>query len=290
MVNRFFQTVFTLAKVVLKSNYFISIRKLAEKDLIVLGNGPSLKQDILDNWEIFEKTPLAVVNHFCCSEFFAQLKPKNYFFLDPAFFVQSMTEPIEKTYRILTEEVDWEITFFLPWNSRKSPFVQGLMKKKNLKIQFVNYVTTKGGFQVINHWLYNRNLAMPQSQNILVYTLFLGVKTGSKRIFLFGAENNWHATVQVNKQNDLVLTDLHLYDKKKEQKERIIKDTTDPSKRITMAVLLESCVKVFRGYGVVNSYARTKQTQIYNCSKNSLIDSFERLNDDEFRHMLHSNS
>nr|WP_294859569.1 hypothetical protein [uncultured Fluviicola sp.] len=286
MINRFFQTILILAKVVLKSKYFLSVKKSDAEDLIVLGNGPSLKQDILNNLEIFEKTELAVVNHFCCSKFFFQLKPKNYCLLDPGFFEQSMTEPVEKTYRILSEDVDWEITFYLPWNSRKSHFVQGLMKKKNFKFQFVNYVTTKGGFPGINRWLYNWNLAMPQSQNVLVYTLFLGVRIGGRRIFLFGAENNWHATVQVNKKNELILTDVHLYEKKKEQVERIIKDPVDPSKSITMAVLLDACVKVFKGYEVVNRYARTKKVRIYNCSKNSLIDSFERLDDEEFRQML----
>ncbi|WP_300665443.1 hypothetical protein [Fluviicola sp.] len=287
MINRFFQTIVNLGKVVLKSNYFIRIGKSADQNILVLGNGPSLKEDIVNNLKVFETTPLAVVNHFCYSEFFFQLKPKNYFFLDPAFFMQSMTEPIEKTCRILTEEVDWEITFYLPWSSRKSPFVKSLKQKKNFKFQFVNYVTTKGGFRSINHWLYNWNLATPQSQTVLVYTLFLAVKTGNKRIFLFGGENNWHANVTVNKQNNLVITDMHLYEEKKEQKERVLKDSVDTSKNITMVSLLESCVKVFRGYEVVNTYAGTKQAQIYNCSKNSLIDSFERLNDEEFKqHIL----
>lgn len=286
MINRFFQTVFTFIKVVLKSNYFISIDKHEEKDIIIFGNGPSLQQDILNNLEIFEKTALGVVNHFSYSEFFSQLKPENYFLLDPAFFEQSMTEPVKKTYRILTEETDWEITFFLPWNSRKSPFVKGLMKKKIFKFQFVNYVTTKGGFRAINHRLYNWNLAMPQSQTVLVYALFLGVRIGYERVFLFGAENDWHTNVRVNKQNQLIISDLHLYKEKKEDTERIVKDPLDPSKSIRMAVLLESCMKVFKGYDVINNYARTKQVTIYNCSTNSLIDSFERLDDGEFKQMI----
>ncbi len=286
MINRFFETLLILAKVILKSKYFLSIKKSDARNLIVLGNGPSLEQDILNNREIFERADLAVVNHFCCSEFFFQLKPKNYFLLDPAFFEQPLIEPVEKTLRIFLEDTDWEITFYLPWNSRKSYFVQELMKKEHFKVQFVNYVTTKGGFQNINHWLYNWNLAAPQSQNILVYALFFGVKIGVKRLFLFGAENNWHNNVTVNKNNELMLYDVHVYEKKQEQTVRMIKDPVDPSKSITMAVLLEACAKVFKGYTVVNRYAETKHTRIYNCSKNSLIDSFERLDDAEFRQMM----
>lgn len=286
MINRFFQTIFTLAKVVLKSNYFIRTKKSAFQDIIMLGNGPSLQQDILNNQEIFEKTELAVVNHFCYSEFFFQLKPKNYFLLDPLFFNQPFMEQVEKTYEILINEVNWEITFYLPWNSRKSYFVQGLLKRKNFKIQFVNYVTTKGGFRAINHWLYNWNLATPQCQNILVYSLFVVTRIGVKRIFLFGAENDWHTNVKVNKDNYLFMTDLHLYEEKKERTERILKDPSNPSKGVTMASLLESCLKVFKGYEVISEYARTKHVQIYNCSKNSLLDSFERLDDDEFKQII----
>ncbi|MDR0801810.1 hypothetical protein [Fluviicola sp.] len=262
------------------------MEKSAKKNMIVLGNGPSLQQDILNNQEIFEKTDLGVVNHFCHSEFFFQLKPENYFLLDPGFFNEQLSEPVEKTYRILKNDVNWEITFYLPWNSRKSAFVQGLRKNKNLKFRFVNYVTAKGGFRAVNHWLYDRNLAMPQCQNVVIYMLFLAMRIGVKRIFLFGAENNWHTNVKVNKENYLVLTDLHLYQEKKEYTERILGDPSDPAKKTTMTDLLESSLKVFKGYEVLSQYAQTKQVQIYNCSKNSLLDRFERLDDDEFKQIV----
>lgn len=184
MINKFFQTIITLGKVVFKSNYFLKMEGNTIQNTIVLGNGPSLKDDILNNMEIFKKSDLAVVNHFCHSEFFFRLKPKNYFLLDPGFFVDSnVQESVEKPLRILSNDVDWEMTFYLPWNSRKSLFVQKLMKKKGFKIQFVNYVTAKGGFESINHWLFNLNLATPQCQNIIIYTLFLQVRKGIKDIF-----------------------------------------------------------------------------------------------------------
>lgn len=65
--------------------------------------------------EVFKNAHLAVVNHFCHSEFFAQLKPESYFLLDPAFFVDSnLFESVEKTIHILTNEVDWKIEFYAP--------------------------------------------------------------------------------------------------------------------------------------------------------------------------------
>jgi len=283
MINKFFQTIFTLAKVVFKSNYFIKMKKSTAQDIIVLGNGPSLQQDILNNWEIFEKKELAVVNHFCHSEFFFQLKPKSYFLLDPAFFNNSNSlENVEKTFQILTNEVDWDIAFYIPYRSRKSALAQALKEINQFKVHFVNYVPAKGGFQRINHLLFDLNLAMPQCQNVIVYTLFIVAKKKPEQIFLFGAENDWHTNVKVNKDNYLVLHDSHLYEEKKSAIERILYNSRDKSKRTTMVDLLESSVKVFKGYMEVRKYAQKKKVQIYNCSKNSFIDTFERLNDEEF--------
>lgn len=283
MIDKFIQTVINLGKVVLKSNYFIRTEKSADQSVIVLGNGPSLQVDILNNMEAFEKSELAVVNHFCHSEFFFQLKPRNYFLLDPAFFVDSNPlEVVEKTNHILGNETDWEITFYIPYRSKKSRFVQQLRKQDQFKIQYVNYVPAKGGFRGVNHRLFNRDLATPQCQNVIIYTLFLQVRKGIKHIFLFGAENNWHMNVEVNKENYLVLRDFHLYKEKKEATEKVLFLDKEKTQRTTMVDLLESSVKVFKGYFEIEAYARKQNVKIYNCSKNSVIDAFERLDDDEF--------
>lgn len=92
--------------------------------------------------------------------------------------------------------------------------------------------------------------------------------------------------VEVNKENYLVFRDFHLY-KKKEFTERILYSSPDKSKKTTMVDLLESSIKVFKGYVVLNKYVQKQKVQIYNCSKNSLIHAFERLNDDEFTKILH---
>ena len=175
MISKFFQTIITFGKIVLRSNYFISLDKSTDQSIIVLGNGPSLRNDIQNNREFFERSSLAVVNHFCHSEFFFQLKPKSYFLLDPAFFDHSnILESVEKTSQILINEVDWNIDFYVPFRSRNSTFVQALKKKNQFKVHFVNYVPAKGGFQWFNHLLFDLNLAMPQCQNVIVYTLFCG--------------------------------------------------------------------------------------------------------------------
>ena len=126
------------------------------------------------------------------------------------------------------------------------------------------------------------DLATPQCQNVIIFALFIMVKKQTPKVFLFGAENDWHVNITVNKDNYLVIRDNHLYEEKKEHTVRILYDPVHPEKRRTMVELLESSVKVFKGYYEINDYAKTRNVNVYNCSKNSLIDAFERLDDEEF--------
>lgn len=288
MIKKLFQTGITLAKVAVRSSFFISMERTTDNHVIVFGNGPSLKDDILNYREIFAKNHLAVVNHFCHSEFFIQMKPKSYFLLDPAFFRNDnpnkiVGDQVQKTMDILNTSVNWNITLYVPYRDRKSKNLQILRKNNYFRIQYVNYVPTKGGLQRVNHWLFNRDLATPQCQNVLVFALFLKVRKESRQIFLFGAENDWHVNVHVNRENQLVIRDLHLYEEKKEMTEKVLLN-------MTMVDLLESSAKAFNGYWKLEQYARSKNVQIYNCSSNSLIDAFKRLDDTGFKQKLNEST
>ncbi|MNU79753.1 hypothetical protein D3C71_693700 [compost metagenome] len=287
MINKFFQTIITLGKVVFKSRYFNSLEKLPFDEVIVLANGPSLARDIENNKAVFEHSQLAVVNSFCQSDYFFQLKPKNYFLLDPFFFFDSgRIESVEKTIEIFLNKIDWEIDLHIPYKNRNSLFISELKKRTNFKIHLINYIPAKGGFRFINHWLYDLNLATPQCQNVVAFTTFVLVRRKPKKIFLFGAENDWHAQIKVNKENWLILNDDHVYEKSEEKKAIVLTDYKDKTKKVTMVDLLGSSIKVFKGYTEIERYAQKKHVKVYNCSKNSMIDAFERLDDDEFTKIM----
>jgi hypothetical protein len=265
------------------------MEKSLDENIVVMGNGPSLKNDIVNHLEIFKNAHLAVVNHFCLSEFFFELKPRSYFLLDPDFFTDAsgFKGNVGNTFAILTGNIEWEIDFYVPYKFRKSLLVKRLKENSRFKVYFVNYVPAKGGFTTINHLLYNWNLATPQCQNVLIFTLFILTRKSTKNIFLFGAENDWHVNVIVNKDNFLELRDRHLYSENKEIKPIVL---LNGNNRRTMAELLESSVKVFRAYMELEKYAQKRNVNIYNCSGNSMIDAFERLDNEEFKQKLHESS
>lgn len=284
MVLKIVQSVVTLGKVLFRSKYVNPLEALVS-DVIILANGPSLASDISNNREIFERTPLAAVNGFCRSEYFFQLKPRQYFLLDPYFFHETnRIENVEKTIEILLHQIDWQLDLHIPYKHRNASFIRELRKKPNFRIHLINYVPAKGGFRFLNHWLYDLNLATPQCQNVVVFTTFVLVRRKATRIFLFGAENDWHAQVTVNKENWLELNDDHVYKTHTDKKAVVLKNE-DGSRR-TMTQLLESSVKVFKGYAEIERYSRKENVKVYNCSKNSFIDAFERLDDGEFKQML----
>ena len=80
-----------------KKQIFVSI----EKNILVIGNGPSLK-GILENKAIkFSDFELFVCNGFSTTEYYEKLKPKFYFLKDNLYFDLENTFVIEKKNNVL---------------------------------------------------------------------------------------------------------------------------------------------------------------------------------------------
>ena len=62
-----------------------SIRKTGEK-LVVIGNGPSLNDSIKEQKNDIIGNDCIVVNQFCKSDYYTEIKPKYYLIADPAYF------------------------------------------------------------------------------------------------------------------------------------------------------------------------------------------------------------
>jgi hypothetical protein len=88
----------------------------------VLGNGPSLKDDIPKILAKRENAAVMVVNTFASTDLFEQLKPEYYVLVDPAFFSPSKRERIKKvqetTSYALIEKTKWEMNLFVPYSAK----------------------------------------------------------------------------------------------------------------------------------------------------------------------------
>ena len=97
--------------------------------LYVLGNGPSLNEDIKSM--NFNNADFCVVNRFYLSPYYKIVKPRYYVLADPVFFENE--EEIEK----IIDGVDWNMVLFVTYSGwKKLKFLQTLSneKKKVLKL------------------------------------------------------------------------------------------------------------------------------------------------------------
>ena len=266
----------SIAKILIQSDLEVKNRPTkGVKKCVILGNGPSLAHSLIEYASTLNKYQLIAVNSFALTDEYTVLKPSYYVMHDPGLWV-SENELSNKIFDAIKLTTDWQITVCFPVQAKKSKTIQRLASE-NIHIYFYNYTIFKG-FSSIRHYFFKKNLAMPQSQNVLVACLFLVLNMDFKEIYILGADHTWHENICVNEENILCVKDIHYYDKGAEAGLRPFKKGLHLDETFKVSEIFEAWAKVFRGYETIVSYAKIKGAYIYNASKVSFIDTFERRN------------
>ena len=249
-------------------------RDSAEK-CVVLGSGPSLKETLPERGREANTTYLAV-NTFVFSDFFESMQPEYYVILDPGMWLAD-AELTRKTLSLLQEKTQWNLQLIVPFGARNSHFIEQLRNHPYVKIVFVNYVVFKG-FSTVGHYFFRRNLAMPQSQNVLVAALFIAINMGYRDIEVWGADHDWHRSLHVDQNNVVCVKQIHFYET--EQEVKYVPFYKGPHLKDTfrMDEIFFAWAKVFYGYHVLRDYAKTCGATIRNATPGSFVDAFERMN------------
>lgn len=276
-----FSSLMSIVKVFLLSKFFVKLPKTTLKKASILGNGPSLRTTLSSDLNFIETTDIYAVNLFASSEEFTQIKPQNYIMLDPAFFLFSQEnngrEDIKKTLDYLIKNTTWEMNLFVPQKAKKSFLVKEIAQNnQNIQFQYFNYTIVEG-FAWFRHRIFNLNLGMSQCQNILACALFLAIRRQYDEIYLFGADHSWHEEIRVSESNDIEVKQVHFYDKADQVKHQKVLNVNTKTHSDLQAIFL-SLYKVFYGYGILKQYADYQLVKVFNASKKSYIDTFERVN------------
>jgi hypothetical protein len=275
-LTRSFNTLLSLGKIMLRSKTGVKLPHADASDCIVLGNGPSLKESLIKYPDFFKKHKLVCVNSFSITPEYTTLKPSYYVMLDPGLWLGGH-ETGKKTFEAIQNSTTWNITLFIPATASGVPVFSEISPiNKNINVVFFNY-TVYTGFRGIGNWFYKNNLAMPQSQNVLVASLFLSVNMGFKNVYLFGADHTWHQTLHVNDDNILCFRDVHFYENEEKVSYRPFYKGAHLKETFSVAEIFATWAKVFSGYFALNNYAETKNCTIYNASEISFIDAFKRI-------------
>lgn len=259
-------TVTSLGKLLLQSRP-VGDYPVAEsgKPLIILGNGPSLRETLETHSDLLRSTPALAVNFAANTPEFKDIKPRFYVLADPVFFSAGDNDNVRKLHDSLNS-ISWKITLFIP---RGKKFESS---NPNLEICRFNMVGIEGN-ETLENFAFSNRLGMPRPRNVLIPSIMIGIWCGFKKIIICGADHSWTETLKVEGDNKVVSVQPHFYAENRKEKERIAQVYTD----VRLHHILYSFYIAFRAYHTIRRYADLKGIRILNATKNSFIDAFERV-------------
>jgi hypothetical protein len=258
------------------------IFKMHNKECVILGNGPSLKESLSGNSLDFIKDRIVFcVNNAVVSDEFLLLKPSFVVFMDPFYWSKNTVEPYFSIYTQIAgilSNVDWKTTIFMPkaaseWNF----FIDVPIKNNNVEIKYINTNGPKYDND-LRFTEFKTNHAMPTVQNVLVACIYIALNIGFKTIYIFGADHSWHESFKVMDDNILYYKNQHYYDKENQQKKYTPMYKNPEQTQIwTCSEIFLAFSNKFKSYEELEKYSRYMGAKIYNASKISYIDAFERI-------------
>lgn len=264
-------SVASLMKIMLMSKGASSSSKEGEgKELIILGNGPSLRKTIDEDLEWLLSHDLMAVNFAALSPEFIKLRPKYYVLADGHFFNSVATDSNVRTLWEKFGSISWEMTLFIP--SKFKLLVKPLLMHTNgLKIRYFN-LTPVEGFKWLKYLAFSAGWGMPRPRNVLIPAIMEGIRLGYDKIFLCGADHSWTKTLDVDNENYVISIQPHFYEDNEEEHKRV----RETYKGLRLHDVLGSMTIAFRSYWEIADYATKKKVEIINASPGSMIDAFKR--------------
>ncbi|MBN8825811.1 MULTISPECIES: hypothetical protein [unclassified Spirosoma] len=279
-LNALFASLVSLLKVAMRFQHATRLPARQRPVCSVLGNGPSLNESLAEQFDFIKQTEIVCVNNFAHADIFTRLQPQDYIISDPNYFVfteqTTDRDDIRQTLTVFRERVNWPMTLYVP-HFAKGSYLLKTIEQSNpaISVVYFNYTVVRG-FQRLVHWLYARGLGMPQAQTVIIAALALMINRKFERIYLFGADTSWHEQIRLNDQNQLLIKQIHFYDKPKDVTHQPVYSDAQRQRTFSMASQFLSLHKVFRGYEVLRDYADDQGVKIINASAKSYIDAFER--------------
>lgn len=245
--------------------------RAAREEMVILGNGPSLRHTLENDREGLAKRSALAVNFAANTPEFTDIKPSFYVLADPHFFGESVGADVNvlRLWDALSA-VDWDMVLYVPCDRVKS--TRARMAGSRAEVKGFN-LTPGEGAAWATYPLYDMGLAMPRPRNVLIPAIMLAMREGFKTIYIAGADHTWSRTLSVDDRNRVVSVQPHFYKDNKREHERVATEYAG----YHLHDILKSLYIAFRSYHQIAAYASVKGVTIYNISPGSYIDAFPRL-------------
>lgn len=265
-------------------NYFStkSIKKIYNGGTVaVLANGPSLKETLkhIQTDSEFKNIDFIVMNYFAFDDIFIKIKPKYYCLADYMFFENSYRkDEAMRLFSILQEKVNWNLNLYIPSFFKLNDF-KSFSKLTNKYIHIIPLnATDYKGYECFRFKFYEMNLSMPGIYTVANMAIYIGINLGYSLIRLYGVEHSFLNSLTVDDNNRLCNIINHFNDSSNEQYElKPIIKMYSYSETCKISDYLIGISNMFKSHDLLAEYAKYKHTKILNCTKGSLIDSYERV-------------
>ncbi len=248
--------------------------------MILIGNGPSLKESIeLYKDEILRYDRL-VVNFFALSDQYEVIRPNYYLFVDPAFFdiPDNQRDTISRLIDSIVNKTTWKMRLCAPFGVENTRLAKALTKNANIEfLYFFSGEREIGDTPLYEAW--DRNLICPPNRNSLNVGLYLSLYWGYKETYLIGVDMSSLEDIRVDQQtNELFSIDTHFYNNKQVYSDKKLFDAKRGRIRSDWKLheYIYAFGKMFENYYDLSKYAEYKGLKVYNASEYSWINCFER--------------
>ena len=247
--------------------------KINNEQIIVIGNGSSLKEHIGNNSIDLKKSSKMVLNFFPLSEWFFSLKPNYYILVDNAavnYHSHHLITIIDKMNNLFLtlKKVDWPMNIFISNFHKNSDFEKSIisLQNKNLNILYFNS-SYAGGFWFYKRFLLLKGWGLPSTRNVSIVAIAISILLRYKKIILIGFNHDWMNSLTVNEDNKIHINEIHFSNK---NEGNIINWKT------SMAKLTFGWHKIFSSHEDLNKLSNSLNINIVNKTKSSLIDAYKK--------------
>jgi hypothetical protein len=271
------KTIVSIGSIIFFSS-FSSLKRLnknslhkEERECFVIGNGPSFKKILDDDYKMFLNKEIFVVNLFYLNEYFEKIKPNNYVITDNGFWEDTKDQrilEIQKSFMSDMKLVYWEVNLFVTSDVPRE-FYNSLVLNKKLNVIKYNRTPVEG-LKFLSHIFYKYNLGMPRPENVIVAAIFIAINSGNSKINVYGIDFSSVETFFIDKNNNICVRPKHFYDKNKEDIRLI------HLKKSAFKTALSSMASALDSYEKLNEYAIKRNVTIINKTNPSYVEAFKK--------------
>lgn len=246
--------------------------------LIILGNGPSLQSDLQNHQDFLLHKDLICVNHFPKTQLYELLKPSIFITGAPDLWLDDIEDRFvnqsKELFDSLNKKTTWPLALFIPFEAKKHQRWQDqLTKNPNIQIIYYNNIPIEG-WNIIKNWAFKKNIGMPRPHNVMIPALMIAISLGYRSVYLLGADHSWLQEISVTESNEVLINQKHFYDQEYSKGQPL--DKRGKGKR-TLPELLYKFMTAFKSYFEIRRYSEYRDVKIWNATKNSFIDAFDRI-------------